>query len=104
MTATGDLTGNDMGYWTTNGGAGIGEGLIAEGTFKTDGKYLELNIGGGVGVAATVYFMPLSVENDDYTATFNLPFNLGGTPMLYPTYVGSPSAQEWNNMLNGEGW
>lgn len=50
-----------MGYWTGNMGATAGEGLVFEGNIQSDAKYVEVTLGGGGGVAAEVYLMPITV-------------------------------------------
>ncbi|MFD2670761.1 hypothetical protein [Marinicrinis sediminis] len=54
-------------------------------------------------MAAEVYFLPISMEKE-YAFGFDLPFDLGGTAVIYSTYEGAPNAQEWMNMLTGKGW
>ncbi|MCJ8014565.1 DUF6531 domain-containing protein [Paenibacillus sp. KQZ6P-2] len=97
-----DLEGK-MSSWTMNEGGAFGALFVGEATLQHDTKYAELHLGGGIGAAAEIYFLPLSVDKE-YAASWDLPFNLGGKAGILPTYKGAPNAQEWLNMLNGEGW
>ncbi|MGG1475210.1 RHS repeat-associated core domain-containing protein, partial [Brevibacillus agri] len=101
---TNDLN-NDMSNITGNIGVGFGEGIIAEGGFKTDGKYIELSYGGGVGAAAEVTLIPIDVNfESEGKYEITMPFNLGHRGGLIPKYDGSPSYSEWMNIFRGNGW
>ncbi|GEM_PF-3002744 len=102
VSVTNDIEG-EMGSWTASEGGAFGALLIGEATLKHDDKYVEFSYGGGAGGAAEVYFLPVSVEKE-YAQSWELPFNLGKNGRLLPAYEGAPSAQEWINMLNGDGW
>jgi hypothetical protein len=101
------VNGANMDAKSSNLGATVGELFVLEGTFKTDGKYVEVNYGGGVGVAAEVVMIPIPVEGsleEEHKIEFQLPFNLGKDTGALPPYEGAPSVQEFDNMLNGRGW
>ncbi|WP_432776283.1 hypothetical protein AAFJ72_04970 [Brevibacillus gelatini] len=96
---------NDMSNITGNIGVGFGKSIIAEGGFKTDGKYIELSYGGGVGAAAEVTLIPIDANIEiEGKYEIALPFNLGQRGGLIPKYNGSPSYSEWMNMFRGNGW
>ncbi|MCM3292507.1 wall-associated protein WapA [Paenibacillus sp. MER 180] len=99
---TNDSTGK-MNSWTGNAGASYGAFFLGEASLKSDMKYLEFSVGGGIGAAAEIYLLPISGEKE-YSATWDLPFNLGKKGAILPSYVGAPSAQEWLDMIGGKGW
>ncbi|MEQ7053044.1 hypothetical protein ABN764_20600 [Paenibacillaceae sp. P-4] len=99
---TNDSTGK-MNSWTGNAGASYGAFFLGEASLKSDMKYLEFSVGGGIGAAAEIYLLPISGEKE-YSATWDLPFNLGKKGAISPSYVGAPSAQEWLDMIGGKGW
>lgn len=101
---TNDING-DMSNTTSNLGVGFGEGIIAEAGYKSDGKFIEMSFGGGVGASAEVALIPIdsSFEREG-KLEWDVPFNLGKKGGLIPRYYGSPNASEWMNMLSGNGW
>lgn len=102
LSVTNDLDGK-MSPWTINAGDKVGRVFIVGANVKKDMKYIEVNIEGGVGVSPEVYFLPVSIEKE-FTKTYQLPFKIGDNFMVYPTYNGAPTTEEWINMLNGGGW
>ncbi|MFE9275666.1 hypothetical protein ACQKLN_02270 [Paenibacillus glucanolyticus] len=90
---------------TTNVGASGGVIFVGEASLKSDSKYIEMSVGGGAGVSTQVMLIPIDASLEkEYYVEFDVPFNLGKEVLLYPHYVGAPNAEEWMNMLNGNGW
>lgn len=87
-------------------GASVGSGIVAEGSFNTDGKYVEISVGGGVGASAEVYLIPIDPSFEESYNIFTIPlfFDLSSKLHVGRYYEGAPNVAEWENMLNGEGW
>jgi hypothetical protein len=101
---TNDVNGK-MSSSAANIGGGIGEVIIAEGGFKTDGKFIELSYGAGVGAAAGVTLIPIDANfESEGKIEIPMPFDLSKQGGLIPKYNGSPTYNEWINMFNGGGW